>query len=164
MRMAEHAFRQTSSAETTAVNAQGIEVPLSAACHAVGPCSLADVHWLSLKAGLDGLILPSKFYGIAAAARPIIVIGSPNGELSRLAERFDCGFHVGLGQSEDLARIIVSLAQDRERCCQMGLNARRMLEERFTKAQALDRWHAVLRSVADGAIAPIAAESRVANM
>src|SRR5262249_2592415 len=40
---------------------------------------VADVHWLSLKTGLDGLLLPSKFYGIAAAGRPMIVVGSTEG-------------------------------------------------------------------------------------
>lgn len=123
---------------------------------------VADVHWLSLKAGLDGLILPSKFYGIAAAGRPIIVIGSPDGELAKLVTQFDSGFQVGLGQSEDLARIIVSLAEDRTRCRQTGLNARRMLEERFTKEQALEHWHTILRSVAGAA--PVQADRHVVGV
>ena len=110
---------------------------------------VGDVHWLSLKAGLDGLILPSKFYGIAAAGRPIVVIGSRDGEFSRLITQFDCGFHVGLGQSGDLAHGLVSLADNERRCREQGLNARRMLDDRFAKSLALERWHAVLRSVAD---------------
>ncbi|MGH7225975.1 MAG: glycosyltransferase family 4 protein, partial [Gemmataceae bacterium] len=109
---------------------------------------VGDVHWLSLKTGLDGLILPSKFYGIAAAGRPIIVIGSLDGELSRLVSQSDCGFRVGLGQCDDLARVIIALEADRPRCRQMGLNARRLLDERFTKAEALERWQAVLQTVA----------------
>src|SRR5262249_53428131 len=34
--------------------------------------SVPDVHWISLKPALEGLIVPSKFYGIAAAQRPTI--------------------------------------------------------------------------------------------
>ena len=35
---------------------------------------VADLHRLSLKAALEGLIVSSKFYGIAAAGRPTLAI------------------------------------------------------------------------------------------
>ncbi|MBU6299543.1 MAG: glycosyltransferase family 4 protein [Alphaproteobacteria bacterium] len=111
--------------------------------------AVGDVHWLSLQSGLDGLVLPSKFYGIAAAGRPIIVVGSPDGELAKLVVEWDSGFHIELGQSEDFARTIVSLAGDRQLSRRMGLNARRMLEKRFTKERALERWYGVLRTIQD---------------
>ena len=34
--------------------------------------SVGDVHLMSLDPALEGLIVPSKFYGIAAAGRPKI--------------------------------------------------------------------------------------------
>jgi hypothetical protein len=45
--------------------------------------SVADVHLVSLHPNIEGLIVPSKFYGIAAAGRPTIFIGSPLGEIAR---------------------------------------------------------------------------------
>ena len=36
--------------------------------------SVPDVHWISLRPELEGLIVPSKVYGIAAAGRPIIAV------------------------------------------------------------------------------------------
>src|SRR5207248_2927152 len=45
--------------------------------------TLPDIHWLSLRAEFEGLIVPSKFYGIVAAGRPMILIGSQTGELAR---------------------------------------------------------------------------------
>jgi colanic acid biosynthesis glycosyl transferase WcaI len=113
---------------------------------------VADVHWLSLKDGLDGLLLPSKFYGIAAAGRPIIVVGSMEGELAGLVTQYNCGAHVALGQSEDMAIIILRLAENRQECRQLGGNARRMLEDSFTKDRALKNWYAALRSVTDNAV------------
>jgi hypothetical protein len=41
---------------------------------------------VSLDPALEGLIVPSKFYGIAAAGRPTIFIGAENGEIARLLE------------------------------------------------------------------------------
>ena len=32
---------------------------------------VADVHWISLKPELEGLIVPSKFYGVAAAGKQL---------------------------------------------------------------------------------------------
>ena len=45
---------------------------------------LVDLHLVSLNPKLEGLIVPSKFYGVAAAARPTIFIGAPDGEIARL--------------------------------------------------------------------------------
>jgi glycosyltransferase involved in cell wall biosynthesis len=44
--------------------------------HSLG---VADVHWLSLHPALEGLIVPSKFYAIATAGRPIVMIGDCEG-------------------------------------------------------------------------------------
>ena len=109
---------------------------------------VADVHWLSLKAGLDGLLLPSKFYGIAAAGRPMLIVGSPEGELAKLVARHACGFCVAPGKGEELAGIIAALAENPLGRRQMGDNARRMLDESLTKSHAFIRWRAILSAAA----------------
>ena len=38
-----------------------------------------DVHWISLLPQDEGLIVPSKIYGIAAADRPVIAICDNDG-------------------------------------------------------------------------------------
>jgi hypothetical protein len=48
---------------------------------------VVDTHWVSLKPELEGLIVPSKFYGIAAAGRPTIAICAKNGEIAQLLTR-----------------------------------------------------------------------------
>src|SRR5262249_6962672 len=62
-----------------------------------------DVHWLSLRPELEGLIVPSKFYGVAAAGRPTIAITSPQGEIARLIKRHGCGVVVEPGDAVRLA-------------------------------------------------------------
>jgi hypothetical protein len=41
-----------------------------------------DADWISPKPQLEGLIVPSKFYGIVAAGRPIIAITAKDGEIA----------------------------------------------------------------------------------
>lgn len=117
--------------------------------------SVADVHWLSLKPELLGLSLPSKFYGIAAARRPIIAVTSPDGEQAKLVIAHDCGFAIAPGDGKSFARVIIELKENPTRCAAMGMNARKMLDEKFTKGQALQRWAGVIGEVAAERVAPV---------
>jgi hypothetical protein len=63
------------------------------------------LHWLSLKPELEGLIVPSKFYGIAAAGEPIIAITAADGEIAKLVRNHHCGRVIEPGDGEKLAAI-----------------------------------------------------------
>jgi len=104
----------------------------------------ADVHWVSLDPRLEGLMVPSKFYGIAAAGKPIIVIGDPNGELAQLVRRNACGFAVAPGDSDALAATLRQLSETPQTVSEMGARARKMLDAHFTRRQGLARWRQLL--------------------
>lgn len=106
-----------------------------------------DVHWISLRPELEGLIVPSKFYGIAAAGRAMIAITARDGEIARLIEHHQCGLAVAPGDVDALEKALVLLSTDNERCMAMGACARAMLEAHFTRRQAFERWDALLQSV-----------------
>jgi glycosyltransferase involved in cell wall biosynthesis len=104
----------------------------------------ADAHWVSLDPRLEGLMVPSKFYGIAAAGKPIIVIGDPNGELARLVRRHACGFAIAPGDSEALTATLRQLLNAPQTVPEMGNRARQMLDAHFTRRQGLARWRSLL--------------------
>jgi glycosyltransferase involved in cell wall biosynthesis len=106
--------------------------------------SVPDVHWISLKPALEGLIFPSKFYGIAAAGRPVIAVAATNGELARWVQAHQCGYAVVPGDSIVLAERIRELSTRPELCASMGARARAMLEANFSRRQAFARWRSVL--------------------
>ena len=110
--------------------------------------SAADVHLVSLQPSLEGLIVPSKFYGILAVARPAIFIGANDGELARLILQNDCGFVVAPGDSDALVRAIRSLAADRERAIAMGERALALYESRFAPEIAFASWGRILTEAA----------------
>lgn len=85
--------------------------------------SMPDVHLVTLCSSIEGLIVPSKFYGIAAAGRPTIMIGDESGEIASLVRRYDCGIAVADGHGDLLARAIRGLAADRARAVGMGARA-----------------------------------------
>jgi glycosyltransferase involved in cell wall biosynthesis len=104
----------------------------------------ADAHWVSLDPRLEGLMVPSKFYGIAAAGKPIVVIGDPNGELAQLVRRNDCGFAIARGDSEALTAALRQLLDAPQTISEMGNRARKMLDADFTRNQGLARWRRLL--------------------
>jgi colanic acid biosynthesis glycosyl transferase WcaI len=106
--------------------------------------AVADVHWISLKPELEGLIVPSKFYGIAAAGRPIVMIGDAEGELARLIRQYGCGIVVQPGQGQHLADSLRQLIADPAGLAEMGRRARHMLDARYTRQAALRRWQTLL--------------------
>ena len=109
---------------------------------------MADAHLVSLSPKLEGLIVPSKFYGIAAAGRPTLFIGATNGEIARLIEEFECGFTINPGDGKGLADRILQLAQDPQLCAALGARARTAFEKHWDKSRAVEKWDEVLKAVA----------------
>jgi colanic acid biosynthesis glycosyl transferase WcaI len=106
-----------------------------------------DLHWISLKPALEGLIVPSKFYGIAAAGRPIIAITAADGDIARLVLQHDCGIVIEPGDSDRLAEAIGALADDPAQAAAMGSRARAMLEAQFTRQHAIERWQDLIAQI-----------------
>jgi glycosyltransferase involved in cell wall biosynthesis len=113
------------------------------------PASLAvpDVHWLSLRPELEGIILPSKLYGIAAAGRPTIALAAIDGEIAGLLQRHSCGYAVAPSDVARLTDLLTALADDPARCIELGLNARAMLDAEFTRRQAFASWERIIARV-----------------
>lgn len=103
-----------------------------------------DVHLVSLRPELEGLIVPSKLYGILAAARPVVFVGDPAGELAHLVTAAEVGVSVGSGDSAGLCRALRALRDDETRRARMGARARKVFEERYTLAAAAARWRDLL--------------------
>ena len=112
--------------------------------------SAADVHFISLQTQLEGLIVPSKFYGIAAVGRPALYVGAKDGEIAKIIHEYEAGFVVSPGDDGALAEQIAMLASDSVYCARLGHNARVMLERHFDRRVALKAWRDVLSNVAVG--------------
>jgi colanic acid biosynthesis glycosyl transferase WcaI len=113
--------------------------------HSLG---VADVHWLSLHPALEGLIVPSKFYAIAAAGKPMLMIGDSEGEIGRLIRDHRCGTVIRPGDAATLVDTLRRWSGAPAAITEMGARARQMLDAKFTRRRALDQWSRLLASVA----------------
>jgi colanic acid biosynthesis glycosyl transferase WcaI len=119
----------------------------------------ADVHFVSLLPAMEGLIVPSKIYGILAAGRPAVFVGDPDGDVARLIREFECGITVPVGQSGRLAKELRALRDDPQRVAAMGLRARTLALSRFTGEHAVAHWLSML-----GAFAPQITAARAGSV
>jgi glycosyltransferase involved in cell wall biosynthesis len=106
-----------------------------------------DVHLVSLRPELEGLIVPSKFYGILAAGRPTVFIGDPEGELSNIIRRFDVGCCVASGDGAALAARLRELQQQPARRELMALRSRALFDSHYTLPRAVREWSSLLRKI-----------------
>jgi len=105
----------------------------------------ADVHLVSLRPELEGLIMPSKLYGILAAGRPVIFIGDGDGDVARAIRRADCGETVPIGASPELIAAIRRMQANPDGRASMGMRARQAFKKYHTKDEAIARWDMLLR-------------------
>lgn len=106
-----------------------------------------DVHFVSLRRGFEGLVVPSKAYGSLAASRPIVYQGSREGEIARMIEEEGVGIVVAPGDVDDLAAAL-QLARDGDDWRRAaGERARGLAEGRYGVAAALALYEAVLTAI-----------------
>lgn len=106
--------------------------------------SVPDVHIVTLRPKMEGLIVPSKFYGVAAAGRPTIFLGDADGEVARMVARYDCGVTVDPADPAALAAAIKRYQQDPAMLSRHGKNARQMAVEHFDLKASVAKWRALI--------------------
>ena len=110
-----------------------------------------DVHLISLRPSLEGLIVPSKYYGIAAAGRAAIFVGDPNGEIAQAIRRSATGFAVCEGDGAGLVRAILALAEEPELAADQGVRARALFEAEFDFPHIIAAWEKMIEESTSGA-------------
>ena len=113
--------------------------------------SVPDLHLVCLRPAMEGLVVPSKLYGILAAGRPCVFIGAPTGECAASLRQAQCGYTVAGGDGEGLAHIVRQLADDRPLTRELGVRAGAAFRERFDRPLGVRRWSRLLGGLATAA-------------
>ena len=137
-------FAQLRAANLANVSVRGY-VPEARLGESLAAC---DVHLVTLLPAFEGLIVPSKFYGVAAAGRAVIFIGAADGEIARAIAAHGCGVTVEAGNAAALAAAIKDLRGNPARLRTMGERARTAFEQEWNEPIALGRWREVIAEAA----------------
>ncbi len=106
----------------------------------------ADVHCVTLRPAYARLVYPSKLAGALAAGRPVVFVGSPDGDIARLLRARDCGASFPPGAADALAETLRQWRAAPGPAAQRGTRARAAYLELLTSEAALTRWETVLRT------------------
>lgn len=107
----------------------------------------ADIHLVSQKPGTEGLIVPSKLYGIFAAGRPVLFIGSEDCELAAIIRKSKAGIIVKHSDFNGVANALRELAQAPQLRQTMGKRAREYYENNFGRDKSVSRIYKTLQAV-----------------
>ena len=106
--------------------------------------AVPDMHLVSLKPELEGLIVPSKLYAVLAAGRPVLFVGDTQGEMARRIAEAGCGRAFAVGAHAELAATLRELAAQPARIAEMGQRACALWAARYQRKHALATWQALL--------------------
>ena len=108
----------------------------------------ADVCIVTVKPGFEGLIVPSKIYGIMAVGRPVLYIGPAEGEIPDLVRKHRIGWIVRCGDVAGLASAIEEGINDSEKRRVYGENSRTAFVEQYDRPLGTARYLAVFDKAA----------------
>ncbi|MCB1970561.1 MAG: glycosyltransferase family 4 protein [Geminicoccaceae bacterium] len=105
--------------------------------------SLADMHLVTLDPTCEGLVLPSKIYGIVAAGRPVLFLGDPGGPTATLIREIGAGIVLPIGDIHQSATMLARCIQG-EITLPGPRELRLLHEDRLSAQRALQRWTTLL--------------------
>jgi len=109
--------------------------------------SVADVHLISLNPELEGLIVPSKFYGLASIGAPIIFIGNISGQISRTLVDSNSGFAVSNDDIKGLIELVGDLISGKQKTSEVSTNLKKLYNENYTPEVAYQKWKEIFSGI-----------------
>lgn len=104
----------------------------------------ADAHLITLDPRFDGLLVPSKLYGIMAAGKPVVFVGGEHNEIARIISEARCGIRVDPERPEELVAVLRQLASEPDNASEMGARGREHFLRWFDRRDSCRRFARLL--------------------
>lgn len=107
----------------------------------------ADAHIVTVKRGLEGVVVPSKMYGILAAGKPIVAVAAKESDVASLGVQQGFAVAADPDNPAELVRVVRDLAADLNKLKTMG-NAARAAAPAYDKAGELQKFVRIFDALA----------------
>lgn len=88
--------------------------------------SAGDLHLVTMRLEMEGLVVPSKFYGVIASGRPCLFVGPDASEVARVIRESGVGKVIPPGDGAALASAILEYRADPDSLQEEGERGRRL--------------------------------------
>jgi glycosyltransferase involved in cell wall biosynthesis len=106
-----------------------------------------DLHVVTIRRGLEGVVVPSKLYNILAHGRPILAVATERAEVARIVQQYDCGIAADPDDATQVREAIRCILNKPERLDRMSRQARKMAES-YDRSAELRKFVDVIEEVA----------------
>ncbi len=106
--------------------------------------SMADVHLISMRPEMTGIVAPGKLYGVMAAGRPAVFVGPEHCETADTIRHAGCGMTIAPGDDEGLVAALTLLADDPSLSRRMGERGRSAFLTAYEKNLCCNLWRELI--------------------
>ena len=100
--------------------------------------SAADIHMVSLRAGYEGTVVPSKFQGALAAGRPILFSGPPDSAVSKWIQEYNLGWTLTEENLDNVANSLIQLVYSPEQRRGLNQSCFEVYQKQFSRTIVID--------------------------
>ena len=105
---------------------------------------IADVSLVTLEKGFEGMVVPSKIYGILASGRPMIGIVGRDSEINEIMREGRCGRIAKIGDGKALSGAVIEYYKNPQKRREEGMNGRKYFEKNFDRKIATGKYIKVI--------------------
>jgi colanic acid biosynthesis glycosyl transferase WcaI len=102
--------------------------------------SLADVHLISMRPEMTGIVVPGKLYGAMAAGRPAVFVGPEHCEPADTIRDAGCGIATTPGDVDGLVTALLNLAANLSLARRMGERGRTAFLTTYERKLCCSHW------------------------
>jgi glycosyltransferase involved in cell wall biosynthesis len=106
-----------------------------------------DLHIVTVRRGLEGVVVPSKLYSTLAAGRPVLAVAAANSDAARIVIESGCGLAADPDDPAAVAAAIRELRSDPDRLREMARRARETAGH-YARVNELGRFVGILEEAA----------------
>ena len=107
-----------------------------------------DLHIVTVRRGLEGVVVPSKLYGILAAGRPVLAVADAKSDAARIVIESGSGTVADPDDPAAVAAAIRELRDNAPRLAEMGRRARETAKK-YARVNELQRFVGIVEEAAN---------------
>jgi colanic acid biosynthesis glycosyl transferase WcaI len=110
-----------------------------------------DAHIVTIKRGLEGVVVPSKMFGIIAVGKPIVAVATPETDVAALGLRHGFAICADPSSPDELASSIRRIADDPAALAAMSQSAREAAAK-YSRAKELHTLTSIVESLGTASV------------